>query len=349
MSYRKWRYRNTYYYYYYYYISEQFLQNVLRGEKLADVTLLIFRDPKRFTAGNVHSKIDQWQFISAHSPYQETEIVLDWIQNNVNVHDFFRPFKGDFKGESFSSDVPPAKLFTNSPSCKPFSTFISNTIRERLASGAISVWGKVGKDPPPKLVMPLTVEPTKPRLCNDSRFLNLWIKDTPFRLDTIVSLPRYVSQDSFQSVCDDKSGYDHIFLSEDSRTYFGFQWAGWYFVSNTIPFGWKTSAYIYHSTGLIVSHFFRSNLIPCSLYTDDRHTGELILPSLLPTAYQELASAFERHMAAASAAIFFVCYTLVSLQYFIGLDKSVLFSRQVVPYLGFDVDSREQAFRILPT
>jgi hypothetical protein len=32
--------------------SEQFLQDVLRGEKLADVTLLIFRDPKRFTAGN---------------------------------------------------------------------------------------------------------------------------------------------------------------------------------------------------------------------------------------------------------------------------------------------------------
>ena len=147
------------------------------------------------------------------------------------------------------------------PSCKPFSTFISNTIREHLASGAISVWVKVGKDPPPKLVMPLTVEPTKPRLCNDNRFLNLWIKDTPFRLDTTVSLPRYISQDSFQSVCDDKSGYDHIFLSEDSRTYFGFQWAGWYFVSNTIPFGWKTSAYIYHSTGLLVSHFFRSNLI----------------------------------------------------------------------------------------
>jgi hypothetical protein len=96
-------------------ISEQFLQDVLHGEKLADVTLLIFRDPKRFTAGNLHSKIDQWQFISAHSPYQETPIVLDWIQNNVNVHDFFRPFKGDFKGESFSSDVPPAKLFTNSP------------------------------------------------------------------------------------------------------------------------------------------------------------------------------------------------------------------------------------------
>ncbi|CAB3981996.1 Hypothetical predicted protein [Paramuricea clavata] len=60
-------------------ISEQFRQDVLHGEKLPDVILLLFRDPKRFTAGNLHSKIDQWQFISAHSPYQETPIVLDWI------------------------------------------------------------------------------------------------------------------------------------------------------------------------------------------------------------------------------------------------------------------------------
>ena len=38
-------------------ISEQFLQDVLRGEKLADVTLLIFRDPKRFTAGDLHRAV----------------------------------------------------------------------------------------------------------------------------------------------------------------------------------------------------------------------------------------------------------------------------------------------------
>ena len=61
--------------------------------------------------------------------------------------------------------------------------------------------------------MTLSVEPTKPRLCNDNRFLNLWVKYTPFSLDSIKALPRYVSPSSFQSVCDDKSGHDHVFLS----------------------------------------------------------------------------------------------------------------------------------------
>lgn len=28
--------------------------------------------------------------------------------------------------------------------------------------------------------MPLIVEPSKPRLCHDERFNNLWIKDLPF-------------------------------------------------------------------------------------------------------------------------------------------------------------------------
>ena len=120
------------------------------------------------------------------------------------------------------------------------------------------------------------------RLCNDNRFLKLWTRDVPFKLDSLAGLPRFVFPSSFQSVCDDKSGYDHVLLSPESRPYFGFEWGGWYFTSNTIPFGWKASAYVYHSIGLLASHYFRSLRIPCSLYIDDRHTGEMQLsPSAL--------------------------------------------------------------------
>ena len=88
-----------------------------------------------------------------------------------------------------------------------------STILERLATGAISVWGRVGEVVPPRLVMLLTVEPSKPRLCNDDRVVNLWTIDKPFKLDLLPELPRYVHKDSYQSVTDDKSGYDHILLS----------------------------------------------------------------------------------------------------------------------------------------
>ena len=85
--------------------------------------------------------------------------------------------------------------------------------------------------------MAFTVEESKPCLCSDNRFLNLWIKDTPFKLHSLSRLLRYVTPLSFQSVCDDKSGYDHVLLSPDSRTYFGFELSGWFFTSNTFLFG----------------------------------------------------------------------------------------------------------------
>ena len=84
----------------------------------------------------------------------------------------------------------------------------------------MSLLGKVGEVQPPHLVLPLTVEPTKPRLCHDARFLNLWMQDKPFKLDRVSDLPRYVSRDSYQSVLDDKSGYDHILLADNNRTIF---------------------------------------------------------------------------------------------------------------------------------
>ena len=86
-----------------------------------------------------------------------------------------------------------------------------------------------------------------------------------------------------------KSGYDHLLSTVESRTFFGIQWGGWYFVYNTLPFGWKISPFVYHSTGLVVSNFFRSMGIPCSLYIDDRHNGQ---PQIPPNqgAYVNLSS-----------------------------------------------------------
>ena len=88
----------------------------------------------------------------------------------MQVQPCFRHFKGNFKGEHFDSASPPQRIFYNHKSCAPFTKFISDTILQRLSTGAISVWGKVGEVDPPHLVMPLTVEPTKPRLCNDNSF-----------------------------------------------------------------------------------------------------------------------------------------------------------------------------------
>ena len=65
--------------------------------------------------------------------------------------------------------------------------------------------GRVGEVTPPHLVLPLTLEPSKPRLCQEERYLDLWIRDLPLRCDHLPDLPRYVLPEHFQNSFDDKS------------------------------------------------------------------------------------------------------------------------------------------------
>ena len=50
----------------------------------------------------------------------------------------------------------------------------------------------------PHLVLPLTVEPSKLRLCHDERYLNLWIRDLPIQLDHLPDLPDLFSLGIFR-------------------------------------------------------------------------------------------------------------------------------------------------------
>jgi hypothetical protein len=138
----------------------------------------------------------------------------------------------------YDSDFPPHRIFPNHRSCKEFSHFITKELTHRIVVEAVAVWGKVGSDPPPHLVMPLTVEPNKPRLCHDEIFLNLWMRDMPFSLDSVVHLTRYVGKGHWQTKLDDKSGYDHALLDPSSCPLVGFEWGGWWLVNRVLPFGW---------------------------------------------------------------------------------------------------------------
>ena len=219
-------------------------------------------------------------------------------------------------------------VFANNKTCIGFERFISDTITQRLRNGSLFIWGRVGSVSPPHLVMHITVELFKPRMCHDERFLNLWIKKLPLKLDYISDLPRYVGKFHFQTTLDDKSGYDHVALSEDSYTIFGLEWQRWYFVFRTIPFGWKASAYLYHIIGLAATSDIGSLGVPCSQYIDDRHVGQLAV-SNASLAVSPTWSDFEL----AEAAVFICAAVLVSLGYFLGLSKSTLIPFRIVEFL----------------
>ena len=103
--------------------------------------------------------------------------------------------------------------------------------------GAIKVWGRVGESSPPAIVMPLRIEPSKPRLVHDQQYLNCFMRHCPFFLDQVVNLPHYLSRESYHTKLDDKSGFDHFLLSPDSLPYMGAEWGGWWLVWQTLPHG----------------------------------------------------------------------------------------------------------------
>lgn len=313
------------------------LDMVSCGSVFASPTQVLFRDPKTFVAGEIHRHLPQWQWVL--EDYPKRQEIYDYISHGVKVSDFFVHFKGEFQGNFYNLPFPPAAIFPNSKVCEQFEDFISATILERVSNGSLSIWGKIGEVAPPHLVMPITVEPSKPRMCHDERFLNLWIKDLPLSLDYISNLPRYVSHGHFQSVFDDKSGYDHVLLSPESTTYFGLAWKGWFFTYKTIPFGWKASAYIYHNIGMAATNRIRLFNVPCSQYIDDRHVGQLRLHQSSHSQWSNLQLA--------QAGAYIACTILVSLGYFIGLNKCVILPQKIVRFLGFLCDSDLQAF-VLP-
>lgn len=103
---------------------------------------------------------------------------------------------------------------------------------------------------------------------------------------------------------------------------------------------------VYHTTALVAADLFRSMGIPCSIYIDDRHNGQLqISRNCGPYAGLD-TDGF--NLAAAKSALYIVASYLVRMGYFLGLSKSILPPRKVVPYLGFLVDSSRQAFALIP-
>ena len=221
--------------------------------------MLNYRHPDHFLSGNLNSCLENWRAILQNFPFQDFGLPI--ISHGEVTTDYFQPFQGTFLQQFCDSNFPPRKIFPNSKSCASFEGFITYTIMERVHNGSLNViagWEKLSPH-------------------TSCSLLPMNLKNFGMCYDYITDLPRYVDQDHYQTTFDVKIGYDHIQLNPSSSTYFGLEWGRWYFSYATLPFGWKASAYIYHTVGMAATHFIRSNGVPCFQYIDDRHAGKLRL------------------------------------------------------------------------
>ena len=138
------------------------VQNICARKVVPDISSLHFCNPDVFIAGQLHLYDELWERIAALTSSDHADEVLDWIKNKCSLYTFFHPFKGNFKGLSYNSDMPPHTEFDNNKSCNNFLQFIDKTLLAKMCRSTISVLGRVGEVDPPHLVMPLTVGTSKP-------------------------------------------------------------------------------------------------------------------------------------------------------------------------------------------
>ena len=314
--------------------AEPSIESVAKGRASASAGDVWVRDPDGFIAGEPHRHFAVWDQMTKSHPQRNT--ILDWIKNGVPVKQFIVPFKGKYRNEPFNHSFPPNKHFPNNRKCKLYKNIISREIENKIAMGAIRVWGKVGETPPPAIVMPFSIEPSKPRLVHDQQYLNCFMRPCPFSLDQVINLPRYLSRDSFHTKLDDKSGFDHFFISKDSQPYMGAEWGGWWLVWRTLPQGWKESPYIYQTLGMVATHVMRELGVPCSQYIDDRHLGELWGSEIARTSSLD----------AANCAFFVAATVLTQLGYFLHIAKCVSVPTRRLIFLGHLVDTEHLTFSL---
>lgn len=166
--------------------------------------------------------------------------------------------------------ISPEGLFKNSLIRKRYGTFICDTVYAKIKPGAIRVIGKVGECSWPYIVKPLTFEPSKPRLCHDDRFSNLWVNDSPFHLETLKNVHRLVNEGACMVTTDEKSGYDHVRLSVESQRYFGIKFGDYVMVYTVLPFGFKASPYTYQTIGMVMTSYLRTLSVLTVQYLENR-------------------------------------------------------------------------------
>ena len=246
--------------------------DVLSGRAAPAFDGLRLRDKATFVCGNLHRYAHIWDATMVDIP--EYDLVRPWIHDKIHIPAFFQPFKGPFGASRFfDSESPPKMYFQNAPICADYVDFISDTILLRLQEGSMTYWGKVGVDSPPHVVNALSIEPIKPRLILSMRAVNLFCCDTPFSLAPLSDIVRHVSPGDFFSSYDDVQGYKQLSLTPASYTYCGFEWGGHWFADTTLPFGWKNSAYVYTTTGNVLTAWLKARSVYSALWIDDRFLG----------------------------------------------------------------------------
>ena len=223
-----------------------------------------------FVSGHVQTAIQHWKGTIPTAQPQRDEF-LGYI-GGVRLSEFIHPMPaGIFESSQFKgADVTSIKLPSDAPTLHD--GWVNTEIESLVQKGSLVAWSTVADtetQPRQRIYLPLGVEPIKPPLIWDARYLNPMCKHFPFQMDGVGKIAQCSWKGAQQVTLDHKSGFHNVPLTPECWEYFGLCWRGVYYVWTVLCFGWCASRYIYHSLSDAVAQYLRSQDIPTSAWLAD--------------------------------------------------------------------------------
>lgn len=260
-------------------------------------------------------------------PKPEQARLLSWVVDGVDIPSFMHPFTGDFAGKAYSECKfpPPSAARNHKIEEARLKDFITAEIARLVDSGAVSIWKGPRK---PRILLPVGVEPNKPRMVIDARYLNCWTPSPSFRYDTLRQFQQGIDKGDWLFSLDHKAGYHHVCLTERSRELMGFAWGGKTYVFHVLPFGWAPACFVYQKLSTVVVGYIRRASIHGMVYLDD-----------CGLALRKCTQLWYRYKA-----VFFVLAVMYLAGYCVARKKSSLHPDTALFLLGFGMDTVRQCY-----
>jgi len=149
--------------------------------------------------------------------------------------------------------------------------FVRKAITELLECGLVRE-----ESNRPHVINPLSVsinKTGKQRLILDLRHVNAHVLDNKIKFEDCKIAKQYVTSNSYGFVCDLKKGYHHIDIFPLHQKYLGLSWIFEgkvkYFVFTVLPFGLKSSGYVFTKVLRPLVKQWRKQGIKIVMYLDD--------------------------------------------------------------------------------
>ena len=145
----------------------------------------------RLRPGITRSRKTLWRSeILKKSTAEKRDTIMRWL-NDVIVHEYVdKNATGSSQGREEDSLSAQSSLQQKYRVMSRFEqeAWADSEMQKFVYQGSIAEWPKVAdvsEQPRPRMVLPLGVEPDKPRLIYDARWFNLMCKHVPFVMDSV--------------------------------------------------------------------------------------------------------------------------------------------------------------------